>query len=148
MNITICGSIAFYDEMLRAKKELEGLGHVVKLPPSQVFNNNGKPIEVKDYYALRKKSINDIGSWVWGLKADLMREHFSKIEWCDAVFVLNLDKNGIRGYIGPNTLIEMGLAFHLKKRIFLLRELPELDYKEELLGMKPFLINGDLGEIK
>ena len=47
MNITICGSIAFYDEMLDAKKKLEQLGHRVKLPPFEVKDENGNMIPVK-----------------------------------------------------------------------------------------------------
>ena len=58
------------------------------------------------------------------------------------------DKNGVKGYIGGNTLMEMGLAFYLKKKIYLLNEVPELPYKEEILGVKPIILNGDLSKIK
>lgn len=37
MNITLCGSIAFIDEMLAAKKELERMGHEVQAPPSEIL---------------------------------------------------------------------------------------------------------------
>jgi hypothetical protein len=60
---------------------------------------------------------------------------------------LNYDKNNVKGYIGANTLLEMGLAFHLRKKIFLLNRIPEIGYKEEILGMGPFVIDGDLGKI-
>ena len=43
--------------------------------------------------------------------------------------------------------MEMGLALHLSKPIFMTNEVPEIGYKEEILGMKPILIN-DLNEIK
>ena len=56
-------------------------------------------------------------------------------------------KDGKKNYIGGNTLMEMGLAFFLKKKIFLLNQIPELSYKEEILGVKPILINGDLNKI-
>lgn len=36
MIIAICGSIAFYDEMLNIKKKLEQLGHLVQLPPLEI----------------------------------------------------------------------------------------------------------------
>jgi len=42
----------------------------------------------------------------------------------------------------------MGLAFHLNKKLFLLNEIPEISYKEEILGMKPIIINNDLTKIK
>jgi len=44
--------------------------------------------------------------------------------------------------------MEMGLAFYLKKKIYLLNEVPELPYKEEILGVKPIILNGDLSKIK
>ncbi len=52
-------------------------------------------------------------------KAKLMRGHFDEIVKTDAILVLNLSKKGIDGYIGGNVLMEMGLAFHLKKPIFM-----------------------------
>ena len=41
----------------------------------------------------------------------------------------------------------MGLAFYLKKKIFLLNDIPEMSFKEEILGMKPIVINNDLSKI-
>ena len=76
-----------------------------------------------------------------------MRKHFDKVAWSDAILVLNYDKNKIEGYVGANTLMEMGLALHLNKRIYLLNPMPEISYKEEILGMKPIIINGDLSKI-
>ena len=34
MKITICGSIAFFDEMLKVKEDLESRGHTVQIPPT------------------------------------------------------------------------------------------------------------------
>ena len=62
--------------------------------------------------------------------------------------VCNYDKKDIKGYIGGNTLMEMGLAFFLKKKIYLLNEIPEISYKEEILGVKPIIIIGDLSKIE
>jgi len=147
MNITICGSIAFYDKMLDIKKKLEQLDYQVKLPPFEVKDENGNMISVKEYYSKRKAEIND-ASWIWDRKEEAMRLHFQKVEWCDAVLILNYDKNDIPNYIGVNTLLEMGFAFHLNKKLFLLNEIPEISYKEEILGMKPIIINNDLTKIK
>ncbi|HII72787.1 TPA: hypothetical protein HA265_08580 [Candidatus Woesearchaeota archaeon] len=147
MKITICGSIAFYDEMLQTKKELEALGHQAKLPPSEIQDDDGNIIPVMKYYEMRKKESSDT-SWIWDEKEKAMRAHFDKVEWSDAVLLLNCDKKGIKGYVGANTLLEAGLAMHLKKPIFLLNQIPEMDYKEEILGMKPIVINGDLRKIR
>lgn len=143
MKITICGSIAFFAEMLETKTALEEKGHEVKLPPTEVADEQGKMIPVARYYELRK-TITDENSWVWQRKEEAMRAHFDKVAWADIVLVLNYDKKGIAGYIGANTLIEMGLALYLRKPIYLLNPIPEMDSKEEILGMRPVVLYGDL----
>ena len=146
MKITICGSIAFLDEMLELKKKLEEFGHKVKMPPTEVTNDMGKPISTKEYYSIRK-TANESDQWVWNKKAEAMKSHFDKVEWADAVLVLNKTKNNIANYVGANTLLEMGLAFHRGKDIYLLNSVPEVSYKEEILGMKPLVLNGNLSSL-
>jgi len=77
MKITICGSIAFYDEMQKMKQKLESLGHEVKLPPSEIKDNNGKIISPQKYYELRKLSNPSPDSWIWKRKAEIMRDYFN-----------------------------------------------------------------------
>lgn len=146
MKITLCGSIAFIDEMVSAKITLEALGHEVKHPPVEVQDESGRMLPAKEYYALRKTTEATEG-WIWDRKAWAMKLHFEKVAWSDAILVLNYPKNGISGYIGANTFLEMGLAFHLQKPIFLLNPIPELPIKEELLGMKPIVLQGELRRI-
>jgi len=143
MKITICGSIAFYDQMIEVKQKMEVLGHEVRLPPNQIKDANGNLISVKEYYDLRKAET-DANSWIWDRKAEAIKCHNEKIAWADAILVLNYDKRDIANYIGANTLMEMGLAFFLNKKIFLLNSIPEISYKEEILGVKPIVIVGDL----
>jgi len=147
MNITICGSIAFFDEMVDTKKKLESLGHTVKIPPTEVQDGEGNMIPVKQYYSIRKAETANSG-WVWERMAQVMKSHFDKVAWADAILVLNHTKKEIKGYVGANTLLEMGLAFHLNKPIFLFDQIPELSYKEEILGMQPILIQGDLNQVR
>lgn len=147
MKICICGSIAFFDEMLKTKKELEIMGHEVDLPPSEVKDEKGKKISVKEYYKIRKE-LDDSIKWIWERKKEAIINHFKKIEWADAILVLNYEKNEIKGYIGSNTLIEMGLALYLKKKIYLLNEIPKISAKEEILGMQPILLNAKLDSLK
>jgi hypothetical protein len=146
MKITICGSIAFYQEMLDVQKQLEAMGHKVKLPPHEVEDENGNMIPVKEYYARRKAAGVD-DAWIWERKSQAITWHFDKEVWADAILVTNYDKNGIAGYVGGNTLMEMGVAFFLKKPIYLLKPIPEISYKEEIIGMKPVVINNDLKKI-
>jgi hypothetical protein len=146
MKITLCGSIAFQDEILSIKEKLEKLGHEVKIWSSEIKDGNGRLIPVKEYYKIRHTANND-EKWVWDRKAEAILKHFEKVVWSDAILITNYDKNDVKGYIGGNTLMEMGLAFFLKKKIYLLNEIPELSYKEEVLGVKPVILKGDLIKI-
>lgn len=146
MKITICGSIAFYDKMLEFKKKLEKNGHKIELPPLEIEDKNNNKISVQEYYLMRKKEYSN-KSWIWDKKKEAMEIHFKKIKTSDAILVLNYEKNNIENYIGGNTLIEMGVAFYLNKKIFLLNKIPEISYKEEILGMKPIVINKKIEKI-
>ena len=66
----------------------------------------------------------------------------------NAVLVLNPDKKGIKNYIGGNTLIEMGFAYVLDKKIFLYNPIPEMSYTDEIKAMKPIILNKDLSKIE
>jgi len=147
MKITLCGSCKFTDEVLSVKEKLEKMGHEVQIWPVRLKDEKGQPISVTDYYKIRHAAAPD-EKWVWDRKAEAVFEHFEKVAWADAILVANYDKNDVKGYIGGNTLMEMGLAFYLKKKIYLLNEIPELSYKEEILGVRPIIIDGDLNKIK
>jgi uncharacterized protein YccT (UPF0319 family) len=152
MKITLCGSIAFIDEMDAVRKELETMGHEVQMPPLEIVDDTGKTVSVKEHYVFRKSIVDGSAAaedyeWVWKKRANAMRNHFDKVAWADATLVCNYDKNDITGYVGANTLMEMGLAFHLKQPIYLLNSIPEISYKEEILGMWPIVIDGDLKKI-
>ena len=62
----------------------------------------------------------------------------------DAILVLNIDKKGIKNYIGGNTFLEMGKAFDKGIPIFLLNNIPEkIMYREELIAMQPIVVGTD-----
>ncbi len=146
MKITICGSIAFINEMCAVQSELESLGHEARMPPTEIMLEDGTTMDVKTYYDIRKSASVSV-HWVWDKKEEAMRRHFEKIVWADAILVLNYSKNNIEHYVGANTLIEMGVALYFRKQIYLLNPVPELAYKEEILGMKPIVLYGDLAMI-
>lgn len=138
--------------MEKLKSELEARGHEVMIPLLRE--------EVPEFGAGRKLSFGQyledhggiesfpVGHVLWDVKESAINEHFRKVEWCDAILVANYDKKGIAGYVGGNTLIEIGLAFYLKKPIYLLKEVStELTYKQEILAMKPILLNDDISLI-
>lgn len=153
MKITICGSIAFYSEMEKIKKSLEANGHEVFIP----LLNNEAPAEMGGgktiYFGKYVEDNGGIDAFppdheLWNLKENAIRDHYEKIEWCDAIIISNHEKKGIEGYIGGNTLIEMGVAFFLKKPIYILNPVSsELSYKQEIYGMKPIFLNGDVSTI-
>lgn len=71
------------------------------------------------------------------------------MQGADAILVMNLDKNGIKNYVGGNTLMEIGFAHVLNQKVFLLNPIPEIPYyKTEIEAVKPVVIDGDLSLIK
>lgn len=148
--MTLCGSMSAYSEMERIQKELIGFGHEVKIPELALevpeSYGGGRKLYFGEY--IRNNGSIDAfpaGHEIWNLKEGAVRDHFEKIEWCDNILVVNEEKHGLEGYVGGNTLIEIGLAFYLKKGIFILREVaPQLTYKQEIMGMKPWILDGSL----
>ena len=150
MIITICSSIQFWPQIVEVKKQLEDLGHEVLIPPHEVPNKEGDMIPVEEYYRIRKEMVDKGESiaWVWDRKEQAIKWHLEKVNKADVILVLNFDKNNIPNYIGGNTLLEVGVAFWLKKPIYLYNPIPEnISYFEEIKGMRPIVINGDLGLI-
>ena len=136
MKIAICASMVFTEKMLEKKKELEGRGH--KCFVSGFANGYvGKTEREKEELTLFHKN-----------EKDAIREFFEKIKESDAILVLNYDRKGVKNYIGGNTLMEIGFAHVLNKRIFLINPIPEIEYyKSEIEAVKPVIINGDLSKI-
>lgn len=137
MKITICGSMKFHQEMREVKKQLEAAGHTVFVPKSiELMDTQGYIHPEDDEERITAK-----------IEHDFIREHFRKIEQADAILVLNYDKKGIRNYIGGNTFLEMGLAFWLGKKIYLLHPIPDMDYLTEMHAMQTIVLHGDLTKI-
>lgn len=153
MKITICGSIGFYKEMESARDELIKQGHEVKIPelalevPKEF--GGGKKVYFSQY--IEQNGGLDVfpaGHEIWNMKEGAINDHYEKIDWRDGILVVNHEKRGINGYVGGNTLIEIGVAFYLKKKIYILNLVSsELSYKQEVFGMKPTIINGELSLI-
>lgn len=79
---------------------------------------------------------------------DAIREFWQPMQDADALLVLNYDKNGIKNYIGGNTLMEIGFAHVLNQKIYLLNPIPDIPYyKSEIEAVKPIILNGDLGQL-
>lgn len=140
--ITICSSLSFYREVLQIEKQLKKLGYRVIIPQTakkMEKNNNFRA----DYYKTWFKNKTD-----YKKKTELMNDHFKKVVEGDAILVVNNEKNGIKGYIGGNALMEMALAHYFKKKIFIWNDIASnLPFEEEIRGLNPIFINQDLSKI-
>jgi hypothetical protein len=82
------------------------------------------------------------------LHQDAMMDFWKQLREVDAILVVNLDRKGIKNYIGGNTLMEIGFAYVLGQKIYFYNPIPEIEYyKTELEAIKPIVINGDLAQI-
>ncbi len=108
--VVISTSLSFVKEAIKWKRKLEMKGYkVIKIPEKG-----------KKYFQAHAS-------------------FYKAISLCDMLLVLNLDKNGIKNYIGPSVFAEiafaigLNLVFRKKIEIMLLNPIPEnLPYTEEL----------------
>ena len=138
-----------YSKFMILKEDLERLGHVV-LHPDIEFEMKGDNVSVGTYFD-RNGGVDAFSPDhdVWKQKRDAIIKHFRKIDESEAILVANYEKKGTENYIGGNTFLEMGYAFGTGKRIFILNKLPaQSAYKEEILGMQPFVLGGDIFKLK
>jgi diphthamide synthase subunit DPH2 len=141
--IVLCASVAFYEHVNQLADELKALGFNAVVPEtaSKMRKSGNYDVDSVKTWLNNPEYLHE--------KARLMRGHFDKVAGGDIVLVVNDEKHGIRGYIGPNVLMEMGLAFHLKKPIYVLQTTgKEMTNHEEVAGMGSVFIDGDLTKIK
>ena len=141
--VVICSSAAFYEHVNQIADELAGRGFEVVVPASALKMKASGNYDVDSHKTWYKNPEE------YHRKAELMHGHFDKVAIGDAVLVVNDEKRGIKGYIGPNALMEMGLAFHLHKPIYVLNTVDEeMPVYEEVIGMGSVILGGDLSKIE
>ena len=96
MKITIVGSMAFHKEYEKIKEQLEKMGHQVIIP-------------LPDEHYCKERDI----------KKCAMLDFNKNLDKSDAILMANFEKNGIKNYIGINSIMEIGMAFNHGKKIFL-----------------------------
>lgn len=140
--IAICSSAAFYKHVNGIADELETRGYKVLVP-----HTANKMRTSGDY------NVTNVKTWIANKsdlhkKQKLMDMHFREVEAADAILVVNDEKHGEPGYIGPNVFMEMSLAYYLKKPIYILNGVKN-DSKiyEEVYGMGNVILDGDLDKI-
>ncbi|MDD4289849.1 MAG: hypothetical protein PHH83_01060 [Patescibacteria group bacterium] len=142
MKLTICGSLDFTYEMDEIRKKLENFGFEVNIPPTaqRILNEEFTLDEIK----LKKEN----GSFSQlAIENDAIKRYFNIIKDCDCVLVANYDKKLIKNYIGGAVFLEIGFAHILNKKIYLLNDIPEMIYTDEIKAMQPIILNGDLSKI-
>ncbi len=144
MKITICGSIDFTYKIKEIADVLSEQGHKVEIPHMSQKILNGT-ISLEEFQNIKQKD-GDI-NFRRNAEEDLIKRYFRLIKESDAVLIVNIDKKGIKNYIGGNVLLEMGFAHVLDKKIFLLNEIPDISYKDEIKAMQPVILYGDLNKI-
>jgi non-canonical (house-cleaning) NTP pyrophosphatase len=115
-------------KMLLAKEDLEQLGYEIDVPDMS---------EREDYSTFSEPKRSTV-------KNELIQQHLDKITTSDAILVFNEEKNGVKGYVGGNTLMEMAFAYSQKIEIFMLNSTPNLGYADEINGMLPIVLDGDI----
>ncbi len=142
--VVLCSSAAFYEHTNQLADEIDkmpGFKAVVPHNAAEMRKKNDYNVEaVKTWYDNPKD---------FKRKTEYMRWHFEEVEKADVILVVNDEKHGVAGYVGPNVLLEMGLAFYLHKPIYVLNPVSkEMPTYEEVIGMGSVFINGDLKKIK
>lgn len=131
MKIAIVASASNYGFLPEIQKELELLGHAVTTPID-----------------LEKKVIRANYKTEAEWKNKLIVQYMEVIKLNDVLLVVNLEKNGIKNYIGGNVLLEMGFALAFGKKIYLYNDIPDVQYKDEIEGLLPIVINQQLDKVR
>lgn len=135
VKIMIGGSMSFAKEMKKAKGILEELGFEAYVPLDTDH-------VTKD--AAKKYDMNFLkGLGVGRGDAELVAKS-------DAFLVLNYEKHGIKGYIGPGAYRDLSVAWWLRKKIFFLYPYDEKqnNHKYEMIGFSPVILDGKIEKIK
>lgn len=132
--------MSFINDIIKTKKELDKLGHKASIPCGT------KPHQKDSSFV---DNLED--NMEFCIKNNVMKRNFDLVAKNDAVLVLNHKKNGVEGYIGVSVLMEMAVAHHLNKKIFILNNIPHFSnarWAHEVSIMQPMFLKGDFGKIK
>lgn len=127
--VLVCGDLAFLCQMVRILDRLDEMGVPAGLCESAVRALTDRV----DYDAMRRTVTLE--------NMKVIRQRST-----GAVLVANFDKDGIPGYIGANTLAEMGVALLCRRPIFLVGELPS-QLSDELSHWGLTELRGDLSSL-
>ena len=137
MKIAICGSLDFTYKIKELANELQKMGLKVHIPISsdKILKGEVSLEEIKK--AKKNGTFSDRA-----IKYDSIRAYWDIINNCDCILVANYDKKRIKNYIGGNSFLEMGFAHVLRKKIFLLNDIPKMIYIDEIKAMQLGALQG------
>ncbi|MCK5475832.1 MAG: hypothetical protein KAI71_04605 [Candidatus Pacebacteria bacterium] len=142
MKIAICGSLDFTYEIKEVADALNDLSFNVTIPISS------EKILKKEFSLDEIKKEKENGKFSQrAIKFDSIRAFYKIIQNSDAILVTNFKKNNVKDYIGGNSFLEMGFAHILNKKIFVLNDIPEMIYTDEIRAMQPIILRGDLEKL-
>jgi len=124
MKITIIGNMSFLQKFEEAREFLQKQGHEVIVPVKDPMPDPIPPL----------------------VKRKAMEKFNDNLKKSDAILVMNYTKEDKENHIGANTLMEIGMAFILQKKIYVLNPSPEF-CKDELDAIEVQFLNGDLSKI-
>jgi nucleoside 2-deoxyribosyltransferase len=136
MIVVLAGSMTAAPTMISLEKRLTTAGHDVILPEFTTTYAQ-MPDDERANEAARNK-----------VHFDLIRKYFALISKGDCLLVVNEKRKGIQGYVGGNTLIEMGFAHALRKPVYLLHDIPAMDYTDEIRAMTTDVLAGDIKRLR
>ena len=143
MKIAICGSLDFTYEIeeLANKLRKKKFGVCIPISSEKILRGEFSLEEIKKEKESGKFSDRAI-------KYDSIRAYWDVIKSCNCILVANYDKKGIKNYVGGNSFLEMGFAHILNKKIFLLNDIPQMIYSDEIKAMQPIILNGNLLKVR
>ena len=141
MRIYVLGSNSFVKEMVACKDELCRLGFYGWIHPDYESHVKGTGVAFIENQSQEEKAE-------YKKNHDYIKQHYKHILESNAILIINLEKKGIKNYIGGNCLMEMSMAYVNNKKIFLSHDIPkDSAYLEEIKAMDPICLYGDLKNI-
>ncbi|NTF18079.1 hypothetical protein G6L37_06650 [Agrobacterium rubi] len=131
--IAICGSMAFIDHMEEIATYLKDNGYVTLTPQREEDGRDWSELSREEAIALKRGYV------------DL---HLHKIRDCDAVLIVNIEKRGTPGYVGPNTLMEAAFAHALDVPVVFLNDPFDQAAGLECASVSHACLDGDISTIK
>ncbi|MCX6720272.1 MAG: hypothetical protein NTW11_00445 [Candidatus Staskawiczbacteria bacterium] len=141
MKITICGSVKFAPQLVDIYRKLEKMGHQPMMHEQMFGLANGTAAQLTDM-------ANGVENSEIKRKYNYIKFWHGLIKSGDAVLICNFDKNGIKNYVGGNTLMEIGFAHVNDKKVFLLNQIPtDVSYSDEIKAMVDVVLDGNIEQI-